>query len=73
MCISPNFDTLTSPICKIFFEIRKSKDKNAFFEEPILGDFRGHLSTQLNIRIAKNDVHLTTRLNIYSDLINSEC
>ena len=38
-----------------------------------------HLFTQVNIRIAKNSVHLTTslsekvtKLNIYSDLINQE-
>ena len=34
-------DTLVSPICKIFFEIRKIKDRDAFLQQPILGDFRG--------------------------------
>ena len=30
LCIDLNFDTLASPICEIFFEIRKSKDRNVF-------------------------------------------
>ena len=30
VCINLNFDTLASPISKIFFEIRKSKDRNVF-------------------------------------------
>ena len=40
VCINVNFNTLASPICKRFFEIRKSKDKNVVFQELILGDFR---------------------------------
>ena len=36
-----NFDTLASPICELLFEIRKSEDRNVFFQEPILGNFKG--------------------------------
>ena len=38
VCINLNFDTLASPISKIFLEVRKSKDRNVFFQERILGD-----------------------------------
>ena len=31
VCINSSFDTLASLICKMFFEIHKSKDRNAFF------------------------------------------
>ena len=47
VCINFNFDTLASPICGIFFEVRKSKDRNVFFKEPILGNFRGINFTHL--------------------------
>ena len=39
--INLNFDTLASPIRKIFFETLKSNNRNVFFQEAILGDFRG--------------------------------
>ena len=32
-----DFDTLGSPICKVFFEICKFKDINGFFQESVLG------------------------------------
>ena len=61
-----NFDTLASPICKILFEIRKSKDRNVFFfQEPTLGSFRG-INSYPPPYIAQH----CTRLSIYSDLIN---
>ena len=46
-CINLDFDTFGSPIFKIFFEIRKFKDINVFFQESILGDFRGINFTHL--------------------------
>ena len=37
VCINLNFDTLASPICKIFFEIHKSKQRNDFaMRNPVL-------------------------------------
>ena len=63
VCINLDFEILDSPICKIFFEIRKFEDIKCFFQESILGDFRGinftHLLTCLSVRIANNGVHLS--------------
>ena len=37
VCINLDFDTLDSPICEIFSEIRRFKDLNVLLQEPILG------------------------------------
>ena len=75
--INLDFDTLDSPICKIFFEVRKFKNINVFFQESILGNFRGiSLSSALEmtkiVYISQDACRKVRRSNICSYLINFE-